>query len=50
MDKVIIAKCITCGSTREIRAGEIEVGSQPVCEKDLGIMLAERTELREDFI
>lgn len=29
---VVIAKCVGCGSTREIRAGEVCEGEQPMCK------------------
>jgi NAD-dependent SIR2 family protein deacetylase len=28
----VVAKCIGCGETREIRAGEIAPGDHPICD------------------
>lgn len=53
MEKVVIAKCVGvgCGHKREIKAGEITKGEQPVpvCDKCFMPMIAERVELRDEF-
>jgi hypothetical protein len=37
----VIAKCIGCGDKREIKAGEIPVGEQPMCQKCFMPMIVE---------
>jgi len=32
-EPVVVAKCVGCGATREIKAGEVPPGSHPMCEK-----------------
>lgn len=51
MERVVIVKCVGvgCGHKREIKAGEIPKGEQPVCEKCFMPMVVERVELREEF-
>ena len=41
MSTKVIAKCITCGAKREIKAKEVPAGEMPFCEKCGSIMLAE---------
>jgi hypothetical protein len=32
VEVVVVAKCVTCGTHRDIRAGEIPRGETPMCE------------------
>jgi len=43
---VVIAKCISCGHKREIRAGEVAKDDMPMCERCYGVMVAERSAVR----
>ncbi len=45
METVVIAKCIGCGDTKEIRANEILSGEQPLCDKCGMPMIAEKAEI-----
>lgn len=38
----VIAKCIGCGTKREIKAGEIPKGEMPICPKCGMPMIAEK--------
>lgn len=44
METVVIAKCIECGNKKEIHAGEIPQGEQPICDKCGMPMIAEKAE------
>ena len=50
MEKIIIAKCVACGAKREIKAGEVPQGEQPMCEKCFSPMVADYVEFREVFV
>jgi NMD protein affecting ribosome stability and mRNA decay len=39
-EAVVTAKCVKCGTKRDIRAGEIPEGSHPMCEKCFMPMIA----------
>ena len=43
---VVTAKCVGCGATREIRAGEIAPGDMPMCALCFMTMIAERAVAR----
>lgn len=47
MERVLVAKCVGCGKTRDIRAGEIPAGDTPMCDTCFMPMVAERAEFRE---
>lgn len=36
----VTAKCVTCGNTREIHAGEVRPGDMPECAKCYSVMVA----------
>ena len=38
--KIVITKCVGCGKKREIKAGEIEPGDQPMCDECYMPMIA----------
>jgi len=42
MEIIVTAKCIGCGEKREIKAGEIPEGEQPMCEKCFMPMVAQK--------
>jgi hypothetical protein len=48
--KIIITKCVGCGSKREIKEGEISKGEHPCCDKCGMPMIANRAEIREDLL
>lgn len=41
---IVTAKCVGCGKTREIRAGEIPDDEQPMCDICYMPMIAEKAE------
>lgn len=45
--KIVIAKCVGCGHTREIMEGEVAYGDVPMCELCFNPMIAEKAEIRE---
>jgi hypothetical protein len=45
MEKVVIAKCVSCEHQQDIKEGQ-----EPICEKCFSPMVAVRAELREDFL
>lgn len=45
MKTVVIVKCINCGERREIKAGEIPKGEQPMCKKCFMPMIAEEAKI-----
>ena len=44
----VTARCVCCGHTREIKAGEIAKGDHPMCPKCYSPMVAERAIARGD--
>ena len=50
MKQIVIAKCVACGSKKEIKANEIPQGEMPTCNMCFSPMVAERAELREDLV
>ena len=34
METVLVVRCVVCNMKREIRAGDVEPGMQPMCDKD----------------
>ena len=48
--RVVIAKCVGCGAKRDIKAGEIPKGEQPMCHQCGDPMIAESAEIRDSFI
>ena len=47
MRKVTVkAKCISCGATRDIGAGEVPADEMPMCHKCGNIMVAVRAEAK----
>ncbi len=46
METVIIAKCVSCGYKREIKAGEIPNGEVPMCPKCFSLMMAEKAQVK----
>ena len=49
MEKIVIAKCASCGAKKEIKAGEVPKEEMPMCDKCYSLMVAESAELRKDF-
>ncbi len=43
---IVVAKCVCCGDKREIAAGEIPRGEQPMCGKCGCPMVAESAKVR----
>jgi len=41
---VVIAKCVECGETKEVKAGEVPEGEMPTCPKCYSFMIAEKAE------
>lgn len=50
MEKVVIARCVSCQHEQDVKAGEVPEGEVPMCEKCMSPMVAVRAEFREDFI
>lgn len=46
MEAVVIAKCIGCGSKREIKPRDIAKHEQPICPKCCMPMIAEKAEAK----
>jgi hypothetical protein len=46
--KIVVAKCIGCGTTREIRAGEIAPDDHPMCELCYMPMVAWKGKVEHD--
>ena len=40
MREFVKVKCVSCGNTKKVYAGDIPKGEQPVCDLDLMPMLA----------
>lgn len=45
MKAVVIAKCVSCGYEREIKAGEIPKEEIPICPKCFSPMIAEKAKI-----
>lgn len=43
----VIAKCVSCGREREIKAGEIPKGKTPICPKCGMPMIAEKATTKD---
>lgn len=46
----VIAKCVSCGDKREIKAGEVPKGGMPMCDKCGFVMIAEESTIKEKLI
>lgn len=42
---IVIAKCVSCGAEKEIKAGEIPVGEVPMCDKCFSPMMAKEAKI-----
>lgn len=48
MKTVVIAKCVACGTEREIKAGEIPKDDIPTCDKCSMPMVAKKAKGQKD--